>query len=63
MHVSGGGKRKRRAGNPKVPVCRKKEDGSLGGDNKKLTRVPLDHFFGWTEGGLEVLWHVIDLSH
>lgn len=52
MHMLGQGKRRGEAGDPKVSVCGKVEDGSLGGNNQKLAQLPLDHFCGWNEGRL-----------
>lgn len=57
------GKREREKQAIPKSVCSNIEDESLGGDNWKLAYLPLDHFFGWTEGGLGFLGRAADLSH
>lgn len=51
--LGGGGMGRREANNPKLSACGKLTNRSPGRENQKLTWQLLDHFFGWTEEGLE----------
>ena len=55
------GKREREKQAIPKSACSKIEDENLRGDNWKLAHLPLNHFLGWTEGGLGFLGHVVDL--